>query len=101
MDEKRMTQEQKLEIVRQYYQGKSVKQLAKESGRTASTIYRWLKEIREIPPERGEEVEDIYVESSGCFTIDNMSGFYETYYLLREETRLVRGNNNRRPLCYN
>ncbi|MCL2055747.1 MAG: helix-turn-helix domain-containing protein [Oscillospiraceae bacterium] len=44
MAEKRVPIEKKQEIVRQYYEGKSVEQLSGEYSCSKSSVYRWIRE---------------------------------------------------------
>jgi hypothetical protein len=81
MAEKRLSREMKQEIVRQYYAGKSVRQIASEYAYSESSIYRW---IREFPtPSMGEEYAD-------GFSVNDLGWMFSMIGLVREDVKLVR-----------
>jgi hypothetical protein len=81
MAEKRLSREMKQEIVRQYYAGKSVRQIANEYAYSESSIYRW---IREFPtPPMGEQYAD-------GFAVNDLGWMFGMISLVREDVKLVR-----------
>jgi predicted DNA-binding protein YlxM (UPF0122 family) len=81
MAEKRLSREMKQEIVRQYYAGKSVREIANEYAYSESSIYRW---IREFPaPPMVEEYAD-------GFQVNDLGWMFSMMGMVREDIKLVR-----------
>jgi hypothetical protein len=81
MAEKRPSREMKQEIVRQYYAGKSVRQIASECAYSESSIYRWIKEFP-APP--------MVEEYADGFQVGDLGWMFSMMGMVREDVKLVR-----------
>ena len=62
------TEEQKTEILQQYWSGESVSSISADTGVTKSTLYKW---IREAPPKKAKPVNmtDFRILKQRCETV--------------------------------